>query len=324
VAIVKKLKCIHKRINCDKIISTTNWSRHVKTQKHQRNDPNGDIQPRRRGRPKTKNDTDRPKTKNKPTNDVTRKQLLSQAKEYGLKGFTKLNKQQLISVLNKAKKLLLKKDDLQKLTKEELINIAKEHNIKVNLRKRKGEIIDAILKTQDSVFRNLVASELSFHDDVIEPPKGERAPPYTVTERRSRFYKKYNTTEIDYTITLNRLVEIENAIRAMFSLAKKKGDYKEGDKIYVTVSNPNFYHPISREYTNALELINHIENILSSNEHIDIAQCTFNVKIYRVPRGTKPTKIINLANDIRTKRCISQIKNNDNLCCPRAIVTALT
>jgi hypothetical protein len=111
----------------------------------------------------------------------------------------------------------------------------------------------------------------------------------------------------------------------MFSHAKKKGDYKKGDKIYVTVSNPYFNHPISREYVNALELINHIENILSSNEKITIDQCKFNVKIVSIPRGQgRITKILNLANDIRTKRCITQIENNDNLCCPRAIVTALT
>jgi len=119
-------------------------------------------------------------------------------------------------------------------------------------------------------------------------------------------------------------MEVENAIKAMFAHAKKKSDYKKGDKIYVKVSNPNFTHPISREYVKAVELINHIENILSSNEHIDITQCRFNVKIYKIPRVSKPTKIINLANDVRTKRCITQIKNNDNLCCPRAIITALT
>jgi len=50
----------------------------------------------------------------------------------------------------------------------------------------------------------------------------------------------------------------------------------------------------------------------------------FHVLISNIPSGSKPTKIINLANDIRTKRCITQIKNNDNLCCPRAIFTALT
>ena len=126
--------------------------------KHRENDPDGTIQPRRRGRPKTMNDPDqtiKPKTKHvknntkprKRTNDITRKELLSQAKEYNLIGYTKWNKQQLITFLDKAKELLFKKDDLLKLTKEELINVAKENNIKVNLRRKRAEIIDAVLKT---------------------------------------------------------------------------------------------------------------------------------------------------------------------------------
>jgi len=110
---------------CNVKITPTNWSRHVRMQKHQRNDPDGTIPLRKRGRPKTVNDPDQ-------TINVTRKELLSQAKEYNLKGYNKWNKLQRISVLSKAKKLLFKKDDLQKLTKNELINIAKEHNIKVN------------------------------------------------------------------------------------------------------------------------------------------------------------------------------------------------
>jgi len=89
------------------------------------------------------------------------------------------------------------------------------------LRKKKAEIIEAILKTQDNVFRNVVAKELSFHHDVIEPTKDERKPAYRVTEERSRVYKKYGTTEIDYTI-LSKLMEVENAIKALFAHVKKK------------------------------------------------------------------------------------------------------
>jgi len=77
------------------------------------------------------------------------------------------------------------------------------------------------LKTQDSVFRDTVAKELNFPDDVIEPPR-EREPAHSITETRSRTYKKYGTTEIDYMIRLNRIMEIENAIKAVFAHAKKK------------------------------------------------------------------------------------------------------
>ena len=33
-----------------------------------------------------------------------------------------------------------------------------------------------------------------------------------------------------------------------------------------------------------------------------MTQCIFTVKIFNIPRGSKPTKIINLANDIKTKK----------------------
>ena len=57
--------------------------------------------------------------------------------------------------------MLYKKHDLQHLIKNQLKNIAK-NNIKANLRKKQDEIIEAILTTQDSVFREIAASELSF------------------------------------------------------------------------------------------------------------------------------------------------------------------
>lgn len=168
---------------CNVVITPTNWSRHVRSQKHQRNDPNGAIQPRRRGR---------------PTNNATRKDLFSQTKEFGLRVYTKWNKQQLVSALSKAKKLLFRKDDLQKLDKNQLRNIAKENNIKVALKKKKDEIIEATLKTQDSAFRDITTRELSFHDDIIEPTKGEREPAYSIIQKKSRFIQKFNATEVDY------------------------------------------------------------------------------------------------------------------------------
>jgi hypothetical protein len=75
--------------------------------KHLKNDPDQTISPRSRERPKTKASPDqprKPKTKTNPkkrTNkDVTRKELLEQAKEYNIKGHTKWNKKQLLVVLS--------------------------------------------------------------------------------------------------------------------------------------------------------------------------------------------------------------------------------
>jgi hypothetical protein len=198
---------------------------------------------------------------------------------------------------------LFKKDDLLKLTKEEQKNVAKENNIKVVLtRKKKAEIIEAILSFQDTAFRNVVAEEFKFHDDVIEPSRGVREPPYSVTETRSRLIKKYDTTEVDYTIKINRIIEVENAISAMIDHARKNGDYKKGDQMRIVVSNPYFNRDMSKYVEDKDTLKEYIENILSSNEEIDITQCTFHIQISNVPRGQgRVTKIINLANDANQK-----------------------
>jgi hypothetical protein len=73
---------------CDVTIAQKrNWNRHLVAPKHLRNDPDKTI---------------KPKT-NKTT--LTRKELLSKAKEFNLKGVSRLNKQQLQDILSNAKKL---------------------------------------------------------------------------------------------------------------------------------------------------------------------------------------------------------------------------
>jgi hypothetical protein len=146
-----------------------------------------------------------------------------------------------------------------------LANVAKENNIKVNLRKKKDEIIGTILKTQDSAFREIAASELNFHDDLIEPSKGEREPAYTITETRTQHIRKFNATETNFTIKVNKIMEVENAINALIAHAKKEGNYKKGDKITIVVSNPNFNHDISavvQSDVKATEFMKHIAKIV--------------------------------------------------------------
>jgi len=120
--------------NCNVKITTTNWSRHVRSLKNLKNDPDQTIPPISRGRPKSKPSPNQPRkaeTKRRTNKDVTRKELLEQAKEYNTKGYTKWNKQQLLAVLSKAKKLLFKKHDLLQLNKYHLTNIAKKIILKL-------------------------------------------------------------------------------------------------------------------------------------------------------------------------------------------------
>lgn len=70
--------------------------------------------------------------------------------------------------------------------------------------------------------------------------------------------------------------------------------------------------------------MDHVANILSSNEQMDIIQARLNIKIINIRRDRTGSIILNLAQDVKTKKRITQINNSKNLCCPRVIVTSLT
>jgi len=98
---------------------------------------------------------------------------------------------------------------------------------------------------------------------------------------------------VDYAIKIEKIMEIENAINAMIYLAKKKGNYRKGDKLIIVVSNPNFHYDISTDVQSdvkAIEFMKHIAKILSSNESLNITQCHFNVKIFSIPVAVNLTK----------------------------------
>ncbi|XP_028132068.1 uncharacterized protein LOC114327599 [Diabrotica virgifera virgifera] len=109
--------------------------------------------------------------------------------------------------------------------------------------------------------------------------------------------------------------------------SKNEANFQTGDKIRIIARNDNFKHPISTETktdTNVEYLLQHVANILTSNESVKLEETVFDVQIFKIPRGCGRHKMINLAEDRQTKRSITQIKNNDSLCGARAIVTALT
>ncbi|XP_072400453.1 uncharacterized protein [Diabrotica undecimpunctata] len=110
--------------------------------------------------------------------------------------------------------------------------------------------------------------------------------------------------------------------------AKKQSGYKKGDKIQIIAHNVNFNHPISTTTsadTNMDSLLQHLENILTSNDTVLLADTKFDIQIFKMPRGSgRRRRMINLSEDRRTKKSITQIKNNDTLCGARAVIVGLT
>jgi hypothetical protein len=140
---------------------------------------------------------------------------------------------------------------------------------------------------------------------------------------------------IDYNIQINPNINIEqlnDVLNELLNTIKRRTLFRTGDKLDLVITNPNLSHPIStglltisNDINPIVNLGNQLAKILSSNEQISLEECDFHVTVIAMPQGQGGgEKIINLKKDVRTKKCITTIKNDDNLCCPRAIVTALT
>jgi hypothetical protein len=163
----------------------------------------------------------------------------------------------------------------------------------------------------------------------------EKNDKFTIREHKSKYNKKFKAWQIDYRVPINPNVnfeQINEVLDDLINTIKKRTSFRDGDKIDLTITNGFLHHPISsglktidNDNSPITELGNHISNILTSNEQIALQECNFHVTVIAIPQGQGGgKKIINLTEDKKTKRCITTIKNSDNLCCPRGVVTALT
>ncbi len=123
------------------------------------------------------------------------------------------------------------------------------------------------------------------------------------------------------------LIELINNI-------KQRTLFRNGHKIDLIITNPYLYHrmiistglmTINDDNNLIIELGNQVIRILNSDKRISLEDCNFHVVVVAIPQGQGGgKKIINLSKHIRTKKCITVINNDDNLCGARGIVTALT
>jgi len=156
----------------------------------------------------------------------------------------------------------------------------------------------------------------------------------------SRYVKKFKAHMKEYklifkndslpplTNTNIKVDVITYSLNEMVRYVKKETNFETGDKINIIILNPIFFNNISTGVNcddPVKKLKEKVAQILTSDESIDILDCTFYIQVVNMPHGAGRHRIINLEKDKRTKRCIVQIRNtNDNLCCPRAIVVGLS
>lgn len=65
------------------------------------------------------------------------------------------------------------------------------------------------MRPRHVMFKNVLAKDMSFDDDLIVLPKKERSLSYIITEQKSRIIKKFSITGIYFTMKVKRAMEVE-------------------------------------------------------------------------------------------------------------------
>jgi hypothetical protein len=175
-----------------------------------------------------------------------------------------------------------------------------------------------------------------FDEEIFEKSRDRFTLKYiNIIEIGNKHVKKFNTKLFDYKITfrknlpadIDKIDLVTRALNEMTSFVKRRTNFLKGDRLNIVLKNPKIFYPIStgfqtEDHVNKLK--EKVEQILTSDETVNITDSIFHVQVVTMPRGARRTKILNLKNNIHTKRSIVEIKNKDNLCCPRAIVVGLS
>ena len=161
---------------------------------------------------------------------------------------------------------------------------------------------------------------------------------YTLERVSERKIEKFKTKAVYYKIGIKDvevrdLPNILKTLKTLFNsiIERIAENIPSNDLVRVTIDNPQLDFPIVLPFMRRSEftvdrLLNEIEKVLQSYEQFVVDE-TFGIEIVHVNRvsgsGYKMRPVVDVAKMLDCKKSIIQIKNKDQLCCARALVTAM-
>ena len=158
---------------------------------------------------------------------------------------------------------------------------------------------------------------------------------YTINKIKEQYIEKFRTTGTTYKVTFKDIEVTENIVstlKKLFTAIFKDltKNAKPSDLIRMVVQSPSLDYPIvipfGRLPTLTADLfMSEIGRVVQSHEEFVIDESLIiEVTIVDMPDGgaQKRCKFVNTEKFLVDKRCVIRIRNDDNLCCARAIVTA--
>ena len=161
---------------------------------------------------------------------------------------------------------------------------------------------------------------------------------YNIEKVSERKIEKFNTTASYYKISVNDIEvqgipEILKTLKKLFQsiINRIASDIPPNDLIRLTMDNPELDYPIvmpfmRRSALSVDRILSEIERVLQSYEQFVLDE-TFGVEFVHVHllkgSGQKRKPYVDISRLLDNKRSIIQIRNKDELCCARALVTAM-
>ena len=169
---------------------------------------------------------------------------------------------------------------------------------------------------------------------------GSGAAQYSLTKTSRRHIEKFQTTGVNYLLKVNNLnvSGLSHVLKTLDGLltsilSDMTADMADHDQIRFVMHSPQLNNPISLPFMPLKELtprrlMFEIERVLQSHEEFVLGDgLHINLIHVKMPSGSgnenRKRCGVNLQSRLSQKRCVVTIKNKDELCAARAIVTGI-
>ena len=207
--------------------------------------------------------------------------------------------------------------------------LAKQIKAKINAAvdwgKKKVENWGAWLKKVSAVPKIVVNDEIeSFKKRINKLYKSKK---YEIVKAGESSNKKFKTFFDKFKVEPNQSTEISvvKVLLEMANIVINDRGLKDGDKIRWILSHPSWNKPISSKLiTISGKLDSDITNKLSGfveYKHVPLSEVNFEIQSTKIPRGKGRLRLTN--SNLKRKKSVITIKNDDSICLARAIVTAV-
>ena len=202
----------------------------------------------------------------------------------------------------------------------------------LNMLNKKAKEIDATTKSIDDRYKKVITQNIpsvpfKFDDDIFQTENTSlgKFKIISVQNRENKKFKSYtNEFKVKILKKLDDDKDIYHIFQEIVKTVKKRRNLSNNDMLRFVIQNEELPKAISTKFNKVENFkLGDLETIINILEYraIPIENCKIVVQSVKIPAGKG--RLYLTKDTISRKNCIITIKNNDNICLSRSIVTAL-